>query len=122
MKGKSDYSQVVEQYPEFLNITEEEAEGLLKIDLEEREREIEKRLKVEIPQHQFDALVSFVYNAGYSDTLFRMINSKFDEDKIAAWWRTHYIISNGKVQKGLIRRRKAEAYLFETGELNFFDK
>lgn len=120
LKGQSDYKLVEKQYPEFLNISEEQAEELLKKDLESRENEILRRLKVPINQNQFDALVSFVYNAGYSDTLFKLINEKNSIEKIVDWWQTHYITSGGKIQNGLIKRRKTEAHLFETGELKFY--
>jgi len=120
LKGESDLKLVEKQYPEFLNLTEQKAEELLIKDLEEREKEVNKRVKVPLKQHEFDALISFVYNCGYSDSLFNLINRNVDTKEITNWWRTHYITSGGKPFNGLIRRRKAEAYLFETGRLNFF--
>jgi lysozyme len=120
LKGIKDYSKVEKQYPEFLNLTEEQAEELLKKDLQSREIEISRKLKVPFNQSQFDALMSFVYSCGYSDTLFRLINEKNSISKIVDWWQTHYITSGGKIQNGRIKRRKSEAHLFETGELKFY--
>ena len=65
--------------------------------------------------HQFDALVSFAYNVGIgnlkSSTLLRKLNAG-DYDGAALefhrWKR-----SNGRVLPGLVRRRAAEALLFQ---------
>ena len=73
---------------------------------------VNKRLKVAVNQNQFDALVSHTYNTGGSDTLFRLINESASRDAIYKWFTTKYITADGKVLKGLINRRKAEADLF----------
>jgi len=68
-----------------------------------------------VKHHQFDALVSFAYNVGIgnlkSSTLLRKLNAG-DYDGAALefhrWKR-----SNGRVLPGLVRRRAAEALLFQ---------
>jgi lysozyme len=63
----------------------------------------------------FDALVSWTYNLGptnlRSSTLLKVLNSGAYDDvpaQIKRWNK-----ANGKVLDGLIRRREAEALLFE---------
>lgn len=71
-----------------------------------------RKVKVELKQNQFDALVSYTYNTGGSDTLFKLINQKAPEDQIKKWFETKYITANGKVLQGLVNRRKAESKLY----------
>ena len=79
-------------------------------------------VKVPLKQYQFDALVSFAYNVGASalrgSTLLRKLNAR-DYDGAALefhkWNR-----SKGKVLPGLVRRRAAEALLFQNiADLDF---
>jgi len=90
-------------------ITQEQADELLRQTLKGFESIISKRIKVPLNQNQFDALVSHTFNTGGSDTLFKLINEGKD---VKQWWTTRYIQADGVVQKGLIRRRKAEYDLF----------
>ncbi len=92
--------------------TLDEAEKALDEDLIPREKEVLKRLKVGLNQNQFDAIMSFYYNCGYSETLFRLINSKAEKTQLHNWWSTHYITSEGVKLAGLIKRRKKEADLY----------
>ena len=120
LKGHGDYPLVRKQYPELMDLTKKQADAILQTDLVEYENKVNRGLKVTVQQHQFDALVSFCYNCGWSDTLFRLINQRSPMATITDWWQTHYISANGVKMKGLIRRRKSEAYLFETGKINYF--
>ena len=117
LKGKADYTLIAQQYPEYLTMTKKQADELLKLDLISYEAKVRKGLKVEVNQSQFDALVSFCYNCGWSDTLFRMINQKEPVEKIVGWWQTHYITGDGKVLPGLIWRRKVESEYYRTGKV-----
>ena len=118
LKGKADYPLIAQQYPEYLTMTKKQADELLKLDLISYEAKVSKGLKVEVNQAQFDSLVSFCYNCGWSETLFRMINQKQSVEKIVSWWQTHYITGDGKVLKGLIWRRKVESEYYRTGKVN----
>lgn len=89
-----------------------QAEIALKEDLEVFEKIVLKRLKTKVKQNQFDALVSHTYNTGGSDTLFNLINNEANDYSIRKWIENKYITGGGKVQKGLIARRKAEAKLY----------
>ncbi len=91
------------------------AEVMLDIELEEYEGYINDLVKVPLQQHQFDALVAWVYNLGVgnllSSTLLVKLNAGEYEDiphQIQRWNK-----AAGEVLEGLVRRRKAEALLFE---------
>jgi len=91
-------------------ITQQQAEELLMDLLPQFEAIVNKNIKIDLTQYQFDALVSFVWNCGKSETLFRLVNSKSKDLK--QWWQTHYTTGGGKVLQGLVNRRKEEAELF----------
>jgi lysozyme len=93
-------------------ITQERAEKLLLNLLPKFANIVNKKIKVEINQNQFDALVSHTWNSGGSDTLFKLINNKATEAEIRNWFETKYITANGKVLKGLVDRRKTESNLY----------
>lgn len=95
-----------------VTITEQEAEVLLGKTIDIFENIVMRKIKISLKQNQFDALVSYTYNTGGSDTLFKLINKKAPHDQIKKWFETKYITSNGKVFAGLVARRKAESKLY----------
>jgi len=106
-----------------MKINIETAENFLKEDLAEAESAVKKYVKVHINQQQFDALVSWVFNLGSgnfaSSTLLKRINAKEWDDvpyQIQRWNR-----AGGKVLKGLVRRRSAEALLWQGKQWKFYD-
>lgn len=92
--------------------TEAQAIELLKKDLLTYELIVVRKVDKELNQNQFDALVSYTYNTGGSDTLFDLINGNASEISIKNWFTQHYITGGGKVQKGLVLRRKKECELY----------
>jgi len=101
----------------YANITihnKQEAEKALASDLGVYERIVSSKIKIILTQNQFNALVSYTYNTGGSDTLFKLINQKAPEEQIRKWFETKYITGGGRILPGLIRRRKAESNLFFT--------
>lgn len=94
---------------------EEAAEELLAKDLTQYENVVNRAVRVQINQNQFDALVSFTYNLGggalRKSTLLKKINREADylqiKKEFLRWNR-----AGGRVLNGLVRRRKAEAKLF----------
>jgi len=93
-------------------INENEATLLLKNTLTVYENIVNKKVKVQLKQSQFDALVSHTYNTGGSNTLFNLINNEANDESIKKWFETKYISANGKTLKGLVERRKAESKLY----------
>ena len=101
-----------------MKITMQEAEDLLLHEMNEYEGYINDMVKVELNQNQFDALVSWTFNLGggnlNSSTMLKVLNDrKYDEvpSQIKRWNK-----AAGQVKQGLIRRREAEALLFEGKE------
>jgi len=77
-------------------------------------RAVNHAVRVPINQNQFDALVSFTYNVGVAglkaSNVLKFINKgKF---KKADTQFSHWTHVNGKVNRGLVARRKKEAKLF----------
>jgi len=112
--GSTKYANGVKVTLRDKTITEIEAENLLKNTLKVYEDIVNKKIKVTLNQNQFDSLVSYTYNTGGSDTLFKLINNKASDFEIRRWFQTHYITGGGKELPGLVRRRKAEADLYFT--------
>jgi len=99
-------------------ITQEEADKLLLHEMEEYESYVNDNVTVDLKQNQFDALVSWVFNLGPANlkasTMLKVLNNKEYDDvpaQIKRWNK-----AGGKVLQGLIRRREAEALLFEGKE------
>ena len=101
-----------EAYDSITIRTKQEAEKALSEDVGVFERIVSSKVKVPLTQNQFDALVSYTYNTGGSDTLFKLINQKAPEEQIRKWFETKYITANGVKKAGLVRRRKEESNLF----------
>lgn len=108
-------------YPQFENMDVEDAEDLLREDVIKFEKIVNSKIKFDIPQWQFDALVSHTFNTGGSNTLFGLIRNKCSEQEIKSWWTEHYTTSGNVKLSGLVRRRKSEYELYSTGKLNFFE-
>lgn len=102
-------------------ITEAQATALLGRDLMIFENAVKRLVKVPLSQNQFDALVSFAYNCGAanlaSSTLLKLVNANQFQLVPAQFLRWNK--GGGKVLAGLTRRRKAEAWLWQTNTLKF---
>ena len=96
-------------------LTEGEATALLCDDLERFEVQIEDLVDAGLTQNQFDALCCLVFNIGAGafrkSTLLKRLN-EHDFDSAAAEFH-RWNKAGGRVLSGLVRRRKAEAELFE---------
>ena len=103
---------------ENMEITQKEADDLLMHEMPEYEGYINDMITVDLKQNEFDALVSWVFNLGpanlKSSTMLKVLNNKeFDEvpSQMKRWNK-----AAGQVKEGLIRRREAEALLFQGKE------
>lgn len=123
-------------------ITEAEAFEYLKHDVEKFVADVNYLVKVPLTQSQFDALVSFAYNAGSDidadtiaeglgdSTLLKLINQNIMQTA-PAWKRTITAEFNKWVKAtvkgkrvtlaGLVARRGSEALLFTNDILKFFN-
>ena len=97
-----------------MKITESQAGNLLKTELIEYQNYINSMVKVNLDQCQFDALVCWVYNLGPTNlsnsTLLKLLNQG-DKFLIPEQFR-RWNKAGGRVLKGLVRRREAEALMF----------
>ena len=100
--------------------SETHAEHMLEVELEEYENYVNAAVTVPLSQNQFDALVSWVFNLGNgnltSSTMLKVLNSG-DYAGVPAQIK-RWNKAGGQVLDGLIRRREAEALLFEEKEWN----
>jgi len=94
---------------------ESQASGLLAFDLANAEAAVSRLVKVDLTDNQFAALVSFVFNLGSGNfamsTLLKKINS--GDMAGAAKEFKRWNRAGKKVLAGLVRRRDAEAALFQ---------
>lgn len=103
-------------------ITKERADKLFDLIRYEKEDQLKKLIKVPLAQNQFDAVVSFLYNAGsgYYDSkkvfhyynLWQHINNRLSGDAMRKYWTTLAVTSGGRVLDGLKRRRQAEVSMY----------
>lgn len=97
-------------------ITEEQAEALFLQDAKIYEDKVKKLVTVPLNQNQFDALVCMAYNVSTAH-LQEMINiselNKGIYEKVPDAMM-HYNVADGRILKGLTRRRKEEGVLFTT--------
>lgn len=95
-------------------ITQQQAEDLLKKDVEKFEKGVLSLVKVKINENEFSALVSFAYNLGLGNlkqsTLLNSLNKLQRESAANEFLRWNK--AGGKVLAGLTRRREAEKALF----------
>ena len=110
------YGHVVRPDEAFDEISEIEAEYLLRRDVVHAERSVARLVSVSLNQGQFDALVSFTFNLGAGafqrSTLRRKINRHQHHD--VPYQLKRWIWAGGRKLQGLIRRREAEAYVYMT--------
>jgi len=97
-------------------ITQERADELFDIIINDFARMTDALVKSEVTENNFAALVSFTFNVGTGNlkksTLLKKVNANPKDPSIKAefmkWTR-----ANNVVLKGLVRRREAEAKLYE---------
>jgi lysozyme len=105
----------IKNVSEGMTITQEQADKMFDEEMKEYETYVNTAVKVPLSQNQFDALVSWVFNLGNgnlsSSTMLKVINSG-DHAGVPAQIK-RWNKAGGKVLEGLIRRREAEALLYQ---------
>ncbi|WP_020160542.1 lysozyme [Methylobacter marinus] len=110
---------VSREYRSRLRIAEDQADHLLFRDVAQTALFLRSVTPVALSQHQFDALVSFIFNVGQGNyatsTLRKKLHAGDYTGAAAEFDRWIYGTVNGKKQKlnGLITRRATERALFE---------
>jgi len=122
VSGKHSCDSISNISDDFKNgLTDSEAEKLLKKDIEKRENDMNKIIKVPLLQQEFDALFCLYYNIPRSllskNTIMKKLNLldyKGAKEGILLWNKGTY---KGIFQtlNGLKKRREAEAKIFEKG-------
>jgi len=97
-------------------ITEEEAEQLLRRDTESAQQTVSSFVTAKINQNEYDALVSFTFNVGptafINSTLLRLLNKGADRKVVAAEFGRWVKAGSDTPVPGLVRRRGEERKLF----------
>ena len=99
-------------------ISQPEADELLKEDIAKFEEYVSDNVIVELKQYQFDALVAWTFNLGPGNLRESTMLKKLNDSDYASVpsemkrWNK----AGGKTLDGLIRRRNAEALLFQSKE------
>lgn len=96
-------------------ITEQQAEDLLRNDLQRFEKDVSELIQVPFTQHEFDATVSFAFNVGsgaLTDSTFRRrINQGENKEQCFREEFPKWVNGNNGPLPGLVRRRDAEIEL-----------
>jgi GH24 family phage-related lysozyme (muramidase) len=107
------------EQPYLNGVSKEEATRLLATELAEKQKAVSDVVKVALNQNQYDALVSFAYNVGagafQKSTLLRLLNQgKYGEvpGELKKWVKARKDDQLIELP-GLVKRRAAEAALFE---------
>ncbi|MEN6538272.1 MAG: lysozyme [Mizugakiibacter sp.] len=95
-------------------ITQDAARRMLRRDLEDAARAVDRLVTVPLTEHQRAALISLIYNIGAGaferSTLLRHLNA--ERYVSAAGEFTRWVKARGETLPGLVRRRADEAALF----------
>lgn len=107
-----------------MTISDKEANAIFDRDIERFAAKVEDLIKVELTDNQFGACVSLAFNIGVGgfakSSVLRFINKRqFDNaaDAFALW---NKVDKNGRkvVEPGLVKRRAAEAALFQEDDVD----
>jgi lysozyme len=96
---------------------------MLRRDVRKAERTVRKKVKTDLNQNQFDALVSFVYNVGPKGSAKVLdLANKGELDKVGPKMREYHFVTATDKKTGtkkkrtsaiLVRRRRHESTLFD---------
>lgn len=97
-------------------ITQQQAEDYFNAIVDDFAKGVDVLIKSNVSENNFSALVSFAFNVGMGNfrrsTLLRKVNANPKDPSIKAEFQK-WTRANNVVLKGLVRRREAEAKLYE---------
>lgn len=107
-----------------MRIDEDEGYALLIDDVEEAEFELDRLLARPLSQHEYDAMIDFIFNFGAeklrTSTLLRKVNAGLRDasNQFLRWTKIKDpITKEHRVLLGLLKRRQSEKLLYDTGVL-----
>ena len=103
-----------EPIPEY--VPKDEALEILARDVGTAERAVLRYINVPLEDGQFNAVTSLTFNAGggaLQRSRIRMLLNRGEYEDAAEMFPKSFITSNGIKSRGLLRRRIAEAQMFE---------
>jgi len=97
-------------------ITQQQAEDYFNAVVDDFAKQVDVLVKSNVTANNFSAIVSFAYNVGIGNlkksTLLKKVNANPKDATIPAEFRK-WVRANNVVLKGLVKRRDAEAKLYE---------
>ena len=108
------YGHCIGEHERFDMVSPEEADTLLRSDVQIAENLINTHVTVPLTQGQFDALVSIIYNFGggaflHTEAFRDLQEKKYDAAALNLFSRDQGITRiNGVISEGLVHRRQAE--------------
>jgi GH24 family phage-related lysozyme (muramidase) len=110
--------------PKHETITLARAKDMFAQDVRPTVDTINRCVRRNLTQQQFDALVAFVFNIGIrafmtKATLLRLLNERAEDDELEPWWKAwNKVTIDGelRVSNGLVNRRAAEWKVWTRGD------
>jgi lysozyme len=97
-------------------ITQQQAEDYFNAIVDDFAKGVDVLVKSNVTANNFSAIVSFAFNVGMGNfrksTLLRKVNANPKDPSISAEFKK-WVRANDRVMQGLVRRREAEAKLYE---------
>jgi lysozyme len=97
-------------------ITQQQAEDYFNAIVDDFAKGVDAIVKSNVTANNFSAIVSFAFNVGINNlrksTLLRKVNANPKDPSISAEFKK-WVRANDRVMQGLVRRREAEAKLYE---------
>lgn len=111
------YGHVIGPKEALVRITPAQGMALLEADAAKAAQAVSRLLPVKLRQCQFDALVSFTFNLGSGALQRSTLRQKVlraEHDDVPHEF-SRWVYAGGRVLPGLVRRRLAEAQLYQRG-------
>ena len=100
---------------DHMYLTHQQCLDVLREDIQKAEYYLDRGLKVEVTQNEYDALISLIFNIGGTaftkSTLLKVLNGGEKKNKVAEHF-LHWKYVKSKPVSGLLYRRVAEATIF----------
>ncbi len=99
----------------LVDLTRVQEEALLIRILPQYQAKVARAVRVDLQQHEYDAMISYAYNPGGGwRRVTQHVNARQHSDAMEELSR--HVTSGGEVVRSLVRRRRAEARMFLYGE------